>query len=312
MTSVRCGLIVPTLNAGDSWQTFLAALASQSLQPSRKLIIDSGSVDQTVGFARQAGFEILTIDGKDFNHGGTRQQGVDALSDCDLVLFLTQDAVLAEHNSIERLLSVFEHVDVGAAYGRQLPCPNATLSEQHARRFNYPEQSQIKSLQDRERLGIKTAFISNSFAAYRRAALLSVGGFPSQLIFGEDTYVAGKLLLTEWKVAYCGDAPVFHSHNQSLGTLLSRSFDIGVFHRDQDWLLQEFRSPESEGLNFVASEIKLFWSKKPTHILTPIFRNLLRLLAYRSGRLHRLFPMWFNRFFSMNRNYWRDEQLHDI
>ncbi len=307
MTHFRAGLIVPTLNAGASWETFLDALQRQSLQPYRKLIVDSGSDDQTVELARQAGFEILSVDRQDFNHGGTRQQAVEALPDCDLVLLLTQDVVLAEQTSIERLLQVFEQEDVGAAYGRQLPDVRATLSEQHARTFNYPPQSQLKSLQDRERLGIKTVFISNSFAAYRRIALLAVGGFPAQLIFGEDSYVAGKMLLAQWKVAYCSDAPVFHSHNQSLPKLLSRSFDIGVFHSNQGWLLQEFRSPEGEGFRFVISELKLFWSEKPSLILLPLFRNMLRFLAYRTGRLHHFFPMWFNRFFSMNRTYWRDE-----
>ncbi len=307
MTPVRYGLIVPTLNAGSRWKTFLASLEGQSLQPYRKLIIDSGSDDQTVASARQSGFEVLSIARQDFDHGGTRQQAVDALPDCEVILLLTQDSVLAERDSIEHLLRAFEQTDVGAAYGRQLPFQNATLSERHARSYNYPEQSQVKSLQDRARLGIKTAFISNTFAAYRRDALLAVGGFPSQLIFGEDTYIAGKLLLAQWKVAYCSDAPVFHSHNQSLPRVLSRSFDIGVLHSSQSWLLKEFRSPEGEGLNFVVSELKLFWSEKPTHILSPIFRNSLRFLAYRSGRLHRLLPMWFNRFFSMNRTYWKDE-----
>lgn len=307
ISSVRYGLFVPTLNPGDSWVTFLASLERQSLQPHRKLIIDSGSDDKTVALAKQAGFETLLIDRSQFNHGGTRQQAAELLSDCDVVLFVTQDAVFADQDSIERLLQAFDQPEVGAAYGRQRPFSNATLSEQHARAFNYPEQSQIKTLQDRERLGIKTAFISNSFAAYRRDALLAVGGFPSQLIFGEDTYVAGKLLLAEWQVAYCSDAAVFHSHNQSLVTLLSRSFDIGVFHRNQGWLLQEFRAPEGEGLRFLTSELKLFWSEKPAQILLPLFRNMLRFLAYRTGRLHRIFPLWFNRFFSMNRAYWRVE-----
>ena len=307
ISSTRYGLFVPTLNPGDSWVALLASLERQSLQPHRKLIIDSGSDDQTVALAKRAGFETLLIDRSQFDHGGTRQQAAKLLSDCEVVIFLTQDAIFAEQNSIERLLQAFDHPEVGAAYGRQLPFQNATLSEQHARAFNYPEQGQIKTLQDRELLGIKTAFISNSFAAYRRDALLAVGGFPSQLIFGEDTYVAGKLLLAEWQIAYCGDAPVFHSHNQSLVTLLSRSFDIGVFHSNQSWLLQEFQSPEGEGLKFVNSELRLFWTEKPAQILMPLFRNMLRFLAYRTGRLHRIFPLWFNRLFSMNQTYWRVE-----
>ncbi len=306
-TLYRCGLIVPTLNPGSTWQTFLASLADQSLQPDCKLLVDSGSDNQALELARQAGFEILSIDGKRFDHGGTRQLAVETLPDCDVIFFVTQDVVLTGQNSLERLLHAFDQPEVGAAYGRQLPFPGASLSEQHARAFNYPEQSRLKSLQDRKHLGLKTAFISNSFAAYRRHALMAVGGFPSQLIYGEDMYVGGKLLLAHWKLAYCSDALVLHSHDQPLSTLLSRSFDIGVFHSSQSWLLQEFRSPEGEGLRFVVSELKLFRSEKPVQILLPVVRNMLRFIAYRFGRLHRFLPMWFNRFFSLNRTYWRVE-----
>ena len=57
MIPIRYGLIVPTFNSGEPWCAFLASLGRQSLQPHRKLIIDSCSDDQTVVLASQAGFE---------------------------------------------------------------------------------------------------------------------------------------------------------------------------------------------------------------------------------------------------------------
>ena len=42
---------------------------------------------------------------------------------------------------------------------------------------------------------MKTAFNSNSFAAYRRKALKDVGGFPINTILSEDMYVTAKMLL---------------------------------------------------------------------------------------------------------------------
>ncbi len=305
MIPTRYGLIVPTFNSGVPWCAFLASLERQSLQPHRKLIIDSCSDDQTVSLALQAGFEVLIIDRKQFDHGGTRQQGVEALDDCDVVLFVTHEVIFAEPDSVECLLRAFDQPEVGAACGRQLPFDNATLSERHARTFNYPAQSQVKSLEDRKQSGIKTAFISNSFAAYRCEALSAVGGFHSRQIFGEDMYVGGKMLLAGWKIAYCGNAAVFQPHNHCVCTDISRSFDIGVFHSNQSWLLQEFKSPEGEGLRFVISELRLFWKERPACIFMPVIRNLLKFIAYRAGRLHRCFPMWFNRFFSLNRSFWR-------
>jgi len=50
--------------------------------------------------------------------------------------------------------------------------------------------------------GIKTAFLSNSFSAYRKKALQEIGWFKDNLILGEDTYAGAKLLLKGYKIAY--------------------------------------------------------------------------------------------------------------
>ena len=301
---MRIGLAVPTLNAGAGWHDFLDGLARQTLQPDRKLIIDSGSDDTTVVRAKQAGFDAIEISASEFDHGKVRQMAVALLSDCDIILLATQDIQFAEKTSIESLMKSFKSPDVVAAYGRQVAFPDASPSERHARAFNYPDQSSEKALADRSRLGIKTAFISNTFAAYRRQALLDVGGFPQCLIFGEDMYVGGKLLQNGGKIAYCADALVFHSHNDSLWRLMRRSFDIGVFHRKEAWLLETFATPEKEGWRLLRSEIRLFWEDCRSLFWVPIVRNGARFLAYRLGRLHHVLPLWLNRFFSLNRSYW--------
>ena len=62
-------------------------------------------------------------------------------------------------------------------YGRQLPYENASLFASHLREFNYGTKSYIRTYDDREKYGIKTAFLSDSFAAYRRSALESIDWF---------------------------------------------------------------------------------------------------------------------------------------
>ena len=83
---------------------------------------------------------------------------------------------------------------------------------------------------NRKRFGIKTVFVSNSFAAYRRRALMQVSGFPVDTVMNEDTYVAGKMLVSGWRIAYCADAQVFHSHDYSFLDDFKHYLDIGVFH----------------------------------------------------------------------------------
>lgn len=300
----KVGLIVPTLNAGKLWESWLKALAQQTLKPDRLLVIDSSSDDNTVALARTQGFEVQVIPKSSFNHGGTRQSGVNGMSTMDIIVFLTQDALLASPYAIERLVAEFQDERVGAAYGKQLPHRNAGPIAAHARQFNYPAASQLRSLEDRFRFGIKTVFISNSFAAYRRSALIQVGGFPIDTIMNEDTYVAGKLLLSGWKIAYSADAQVYHSHDYGFLDEFKRYFDIGVFHADTRWLQQTFGGASGEGLRFVISEISFLTKRAPWLIPSAMLRTGLKWLGYKLGGLHVDLPCAVRKGFSLHKAYW--------
>lgn len=301
----KVGLIVPTLNAGQLWELWLQAFAAQTLKPDYLLLIDSSSTDHTVASAIEAGFDVQVIPKSEFNHGGTRQFGVNRLEDADILVFLTQDALLAEPDAIEKLVAAFADEKVGAAYGRQLPHRNAGPIGAHARLFNYPPQSQLRSLQDKAQFGIKTAFISNSFAAYRRSALMGVGGFPLNTIMNEDTFVVGKMLLNGWKVAYCGDAAVFHSHDYGFSDEFKRYFDIGVFHAHTAWLQQTFGGASGEGRRFVVSELKYLLKNAPWLLPSAGLRTGLKWLGYKmGGAMHARMPQSLNRCFSLHKAYW--------
>lgn len=269
------------------------------------LILDSSSTDGTVDLAKAAGFQVHSIQRADFNHGGTRQLAVDLLPHADILVYLTQDAILADSKDIETLLTAFIDPDVVAAYGRQLPRQGAGPIESHARSFNYPALSDVRTLKMRDSLGVKTIFISNSFAAYRRSALKEVGGFPSNTIFGEDTIVAAKLLLAHQKVAYVAEAQVYHSHPYTWMQEFRRYFDIGVLHSRERWLQEDFGKAGNEGKRFVLSELKYLWPRHMWLIPSTIVRTCLKLIGYRLGKAeHRLSPAWKRRI-SMHSSFWQ-------
>jgi rhamnosyltransferase len=300
----KVGLIVPTLNAGSLWESWLEAFELQTLKPDYLLVIDSSSSDGTVALARAHGFEVEVISRPEFNHGGTRQFGVNRLSAMDIIVFLTQDALLADPDAIERLVEAFTDERVGAAYGRQLPHRNAGAIAAHARLFNYPAESQLRCMEDRARYGIKTVFISNSFAAYRRNALMQTGGFPVDTIMNEDTYVAGKMLVSGWKIAYCADAQVFHSHDYGFLDEFKRYFDIGVFHTHSSWLQQTFGGASGEGLRFVISEMRYLMKYAPWLIPSAVLRTGLKWFGFKLGALHRGLPRAILGCLSLHKTYW--------
>jgi rhamnosyltransferase len=300
---MRFAVVVPTLNAAAVWPQFAPPLLA-SAAPEQVLIIDSSSSDQTADLARKAGFRVHVIQRKDFNHGGTRQLAVNLLPDVDLLVFLTQDAILATENALTLLLNAFVDPKVGAAFGRQLPRRSARPIEAHARLFNYPAQSNIRTLASREQMGHKAIFISNSFAAYRRSALTSVGGFPDHILLGEDTVTAAKLLLSDWKIAYVADAKVYHSHSYSWRQDFKRCFDIGVLHAREPWLLREFGQTGDEGRRFVRSELSYLLAHCPWLCPSALLRTAFKLIGYSLGKREKHLNLSWKRKFSMHHRFW--------
>jgi len=297
-------IIVPTLNAGSLWLNWIEGLKKQTYPVSTIYIIDSGSTDHTVSLSKENAFTIHSINQKDFNHGVTRQLAIDTLENIDIAIYMTQDAVLDKSTSLQELLFAFEDKKVAAAYGRQLPRKKANPIEAHGRFFNYPNQSNIRDLSDKEYFGFKLIFISNSFAAYRVSALKTVGGFPDNVILGEDTYTCAKLIQQGWKVAYQANATVIHSHDYTILDEAKRYFDTGVFHSKEHWLLDEFGNTNSAGLNYIKSEVKYLLKQNPLLIGNAIIRTIFKFLFYKLGRIERYLPIWAKKLLSMNKLYW--------
>lgn len=297
-------LIIPTYNAGVGLELLLQSIGEQTFVPKNLLIIDSSSTDMTVDLVQKYGFEVHIIKKNEFNHGGTRQLAVNRLSNIEYLLFLTQDIIIQNKEAIKQLMNCFNDETIGAAFGRQLPHKNAHLIEAHARLFNYPGQSLVKSVDDIPRYGIKTAFISNSFAAYRRRALMEVNGFPKDVILSEDTYVAANMLLKGWQIAYCAEAQVYHSHNYSYIEEFRRYFDIGVFYGRESWIKQQFGQAEGEGLRYVRSELNYLLKNNFLLIPSALLRSFLKFVAYRLGMFENHLPNRLKRSLSMNKIYW--------
>lgn len=298
------GVLVPTLNAGSLWKEFLDNIETQSVKITRKVILDSGSKDSTVILAKEYGYQVLTIGKKDFDHGYARQILANNSCETDIYIYLTQDCILANRDSIKYLIEAFKDPKVAIAYGRQLPRKEAGLLESHARLFNYPAVSKVKSLDDKYTMGIKTASCSNSFAAYRKEALQDVGGFPHNSIFGEDVIVGGQMLLKGWKIAYVAEAEGYHSHDYNAVEEFRRYFDIGVFHKTNDWLLKEFGSASGEGIKFIKSELNTIFKNNPLLLLKMSTSTAAKWLGYKLGLNFKKLPHNFPRMFSMHRSYW--------
>ena len=286
-------LVIPTLNAGPLWLEVIQAIQAQKGLAFEVLVIDSGSVDQTVQWAKEAVWPVKRIEASSFNHGGTRQWAVEQQAPkTHFVVFMTQDAILGNDHALKYLLEPFEDPSIAGVYGRQLPHLNASLYAASTRWIHYPDQSETRSFADTQRLGLKTVFFSNSFAAYRVDALKAVGGFPKSVPLGEDMYVCAKFLASGFKVRYCAQACVRHSHNFTYKEEFLRYKATGGFHAQEKWLLKTFGTTSKLGHETLRLQIKRYNKHNRAPSFWKIFlyadlflRSTIKFMGYWMGRV---------------------------
>lgn len=298
-------IIIPVLNGASTLPEFFAALCMQDISVGEILVGDSESDDSSVEICRNNGARIISIPRGEFDHGGTRTLlAKEAVG--DILVFCTQDAIMGATTSLRNLVEPLQNdSSLCCSYGRQLPSPGATLLAAHLRHFNYPEQSEKRTFADRSRLGLKTVFISNSFAAYKKERLAAAGYFKNGLIFGEDTCTLGRLIEAGEAVYYAAEATVYHSHNYNLKEEFKRSFDIGVLHSSEAWLLQTFGKAEGLGKAYVRSAFKRIVTQRKYAILPDwLLRNAAKFTGYKLGRNYKNMSRKRCAKLSMNGSWW--------
>lgn len=298
-------VIIPIYHPDEKFLSLLESLIHQKDIDFSVLVIDSGSDKKYMSVLSSLSAEVIDIDAKTFNHGGTRQMGIEHCEGNDIYIFLTQDAILKDENTLKKLIDCFNDETVGCAYGRQLPHLNAGVFASHARLCNYGSQSYVYSYEDRVQYGMKTVFISNSFAAYRRDALIGVGGFPVHIILCEDMYTAAKIISKGWKIAYCAEAQAYHSHDYSILQEFRRYFDIGVFHASEPWIRNSFGAAEGAGRKFVLSEMKYIFKRNILLLLPMVIRDAMKFAGYRLGIHFNCLPKKLCAAFSMMKTFWK-------
>lgn len=242
---------------------------------------------------------------REFDHGGTRHQGV-LRSEADIFLTMTQDALPADDRLVEELT---KHLSgqVAVAYARQLPLADCRETEKAAREFNYPSVSSVKTGADLERLGVKTFFCSNVCAAYRRDIYDALGGFIRHTIFNEDMIYAAGAVKAGYGIAYEAQARVFHSHNYTNMQQLRRNFDLGVSQADHPEIFVGIPS-ESEGKKLV-KETYIYLKGRKKLYLFPGFcvQCCFKYAGYLLGKHYKKLPRKWILGITTNREYWEQQ-----
>lgn len=298
-------VIIPTFRPDQTFIALLERLYSQSYPINVIYVINTNEqlFDSTM-IKQDSNVIIKHIKQQEFDHGATRDMGA-RMSNSDVIVFMTQDALPEDDSLIENLMKCFNSEDIGVAYARQLPNDTCSEIEKYTRSFNYPDESSVKSLADMNQLGIKTYFCSNVCAAYQKELYVSLGGFIRHTIFNEDMIFASKIIQAGRKIAYCAEARVIHSHNYTNMQQLRRNFDLGVSQKDNESVFMGLKS-ESEGIRLVMQTAKhCFQIGKPWLVMDLICKSGFKFLGYKLGKNYQRLPFWLIRILTMNQAYWK-------
>ena len=300
-------ICIPVYKPDDKLKRLISGLSTQTVKPRNIIIMytmnnDHLSEEFLLPAQQICNVKVIELKPEEFDHGGTRKQAM-AESSADVVIMMTMDAIPANDFLIEQLLSCFLEDKVAAAYARQLPDKNSSLAECFTREFNYPKESCIKSCKDMDTLGIKTFFCSNVCAAYRNSTYRELGGFVEKTIFNEDMIFSRKIIDGGYKIYYCAEAMVIHTHNYSAMMQFHRNFDLAV---SQAMFSDVFDgiSSESEGFKYVKKASKYFIDNGKAYLIIPFVYNCgWKYLGYKLGKKYKSLPMGIIKACAMNKRF---------
>ena len=208
-------IICPLYNAEKDIENLNNSLIMQkNIKLNEIKYILTESKDNTEKKLKDLNISFTKIKKEEFSHSLTREKAAFA-SKADIVVFITQDVKIKRDDWLYHLTKDIEEGTVDASYSRQL-CDNNTI-EKYTRECNYPEKSKIVSKDDIEKLGLKTFFFSDAASAIKRETFVKLNGYDNKnLVISEDMYIAYKIIMNGYKIKYCAESEVVHSHDFTL------------------------------------------------------------------------------------------------
>lgn len=225
---MKIDIICPLYNAEkDIERLHRGILKQKNVGINNIKYILTDSKDNTEELLKKLKIEYTKIKKEEFSHSLTREQAT-LSSKADIVVFITQDIIIEREDWLYNLTKDISNGKVQACFSRQL-CTNNTI-EKYTREKNYPNKSRIVSKENIKELGLQTFFFSDAASAINRKIFEELNGYDGKnLPTNEDMYIAYKLITKGYKIKYCADSEVIHSHTFTLKQLYKRYYDTGLF-----------------------------------------------------------------------------------
>lgn len=210
-------IIVRSCNEGWALKDTLPALQNQDYRKWELIVIDSGSTDGSTEIIRQAHPKhFIQLQKADYNPSRVMNRGMElARSECGI--FLNADATPQGANWLRPLVTALQARDTAAVFGRQIPRPDcqAVYACDYERCFGpKPEWAAWDH------------FFSMVSSGLRKD-IWAKRGFLETMQYSEDDEYTRWCVAQGFKVVYCPESVVMHSHNYTPEQAWRRSFGEG-------------------------------------------------------------------------------------
>lgn len=216
----------------------------------------------------------------EFSHSLTREKYA-LQSKADILAFITQDIEIKNDNWLENLISPIIRGEVEATFSRQLT--KYDNIEKYTREKNYPEKSYISDKKMLEKMGLRAFFFSDASSAIKTEIFKKLNGYDGKdLPTNEDQYIAYKLITNGYKIKYCADSVVYHSHKFTLKQLYKRYYDTGKFYKQENYINNYGTTKTGGGLAVYI--LKRSLQEKNIKVLLEFFPNMIvRFIGMKVG-----------------------------
>lgn len=228
-------IICPLYNAEEYIEKLDDSFKKQkNIEIKRITYILTESNDSTENILDRLCGNYVKIKKEEFSHSLSREK-VAMKSDADILVFVTQDVEIRNDNWLEELVKPIIENEVVATFGRQLT--KYDNIEKYTREKNYPDKSYVVSKDSLNTMGLRAFFFSDASSAIRADIFKKLNGYDGKnLPTNEDQYIAYKIITNGYKIKYCSDSVVYHSHNFTLKQLYKRYYATGLFFAQESYI----------------------------------------------------------------------------
>lgn len=203
-----------SFNEGWALRETLPALQSQEYRNWELIVFDSGSTDGSVELLRRAQpRHLVQIRPEEYNPSRVMNRGME-LAGSEFCIFLNADATPQGGNWLRPLVQALQDPAAAAVFGRQIPRPDcqAVYAHDYERCFGPGRES-----------GRWEHYFSMVSSGLRKD-IWARRGFLTALQYSEDDEYSRWCLAQGYRVVYCPESVVMHSHNYTAAQAYKRYF----------------------------------------------------------------------------------------